>query len=356
MDRRYCLLGLLILIFCGGCSTRELEDRGFPLAIGIDKTQEGMVLSFDFPDLSDSDQEKNPTGKTVSFSVEAGAYYEAQKAYENNTNKVLDYNHLKAIIIGEEFFRDNKALRDLLSWLEKEEVIARNTFLFAAKEQAAEILTLTEQTSGSVGKYLEKMLETQEDFKENKLVTIGDLMNQWHDQNEILLIPVLTNNGNVPSVTEYAVLDGFSYLGDITVEEAMKAFLCQGLLKRFMYRLENGAVVEIQNIKTAAAIGVEEGRPTVTVTLRGEAWVRKEGEEGTLTKGKQKNQLNRQLEASMTQTGAALLEEPGMDISNSFLMLGGHNRSLYGQFHQDYEGYREQLALRFVLDMNFVNE
>ena len=50
------------LLFLGGCGARELEDRSFPLSIGIDKTEEGMALSFDFPDLSESDNEKNPSG------------------------------------------------------------------------------------------------------------------------------------------------------------------------------------------------------------------------------------------------------------------------------------------------------
>ena len=143
------LLTGLVLMFCAacsGCGTHELEDRGFPLAIGIDKNEDDIVLSFDFPDLTEASEGKNPAGKPVSFSVEAGAYYEAQKAYENNTNKILDYNHLKAIVISQEFLEDHKALRELFAWLEREEVLARNICLFAAKDSAAEILTLTEDT------------------------------------------------------------------------------------------------------------------------------------------------------------------------------------------------------------------
>lgn len=349
------ILGAVVLgLGCAGCSTRELEDRGFPLAVGIDKSQEGMILSFDFPNLSEVSDGKKPGGKPVSISVEAGAYYEAQKAYENNTNKVLDYNHLKAVILNVDFLSDNQKVRDLFSWLEGEEVVARNTCLFAAKEQAAEILTLTEDTGGSVGKYLEQMVETQGDFKENKVMTIGKLMNQWHNQNELLLIPVLTNNGGIPSITEYAVLDAFSYKGNITVEEAMKAFLCQGLLESFTYLLQDGTVLEIGDISTRRETEPAGDKIVVTVGISGNARVKKSASGGT--DGQIQKQLNRQLKESLTRTAAELKEAPGIDISNSFYLLGSRNRSLYEQFGQEYEGYREKLLVQFSVDINVVRE
>lgn len=350
------LLSMFLLCTVNGCSIRELEDRGFPLAIGMDKNEDGMALSFDFPDLSEASEGKNPSGKPVSFSVEAGAYYEAQKAYENNTNKVLDYNHLKAIVISQEFAADGKALRDMLSWLEREEVVAPNTCLFFAKEQASEILTLTEETSGSVGKYLEQMVETQEDFKENKVMTIGKLMNQWHNQNEILLIPVLINNGGVPSITEYAVMDAFVYKGNISVEKAMKSFLCQNLLSHFLYRLSSGEVLEIRDIKASVKIEPEGNGTLVTIGLTGDAQVKMEAEGQTMTRGQLKKKLNRQLAASLTQTAKELLREPGMDLSNSFIRLGGYQRELYEKYNQDYTSYQENLSIQFQVDMNMINE
>ena len=349
------VLVILPVIFCSGCGTKELEDRSFPLAIGIDKSQEGMILSFDLPDLAKSSGEKTPSGETMSFSVEAGAYYEAQKAYENNTNKVLDYNHLKAIVISQDFLEDSEGLKEYLSWLEKEEVVARNTCLFVSEDRSAKILALTEETGGSVGKYLEQMLKTQKDFRESKIATIGHLMNQWHNQNEVLLIPVLTNNGDLPSITEYAVMDAFSYKGNISVEDAMKSFLCRGLLKSFLYQLESGEVVEIQSIKTETKLAIEGENAVVTVELTGKGKVKKAGEK-EMTGAQLQKRLNRQLEQSLVQTAAELKEESGMDMTNSFIKLGGYERELYEKYCQDYEGYLEQLVIDFSVDVKIVNE
>lgn len=349
-------LALIFCAVCSGCGTHELEDRGFPLAIGIDKNKDGMVLSFDFPDLTESSEGKNPAGKPVSFSVEAGAYYEAQKAYENNTNKILDYNHLKAIVISQEFLEDDEALRELFAWLEREEVMARNICLFAASDSAAKILTLTEDTGGSVGKYLEQMVETQEDFNENKVMTIGELMNQWHNQNELLLIPVLTNNGGVPSVDAYAAMDAFSYRGVVSVEEAMKAFLCENLLRKFLYRLDEGEVLQLSALHRSMEIKEEGEQVHVSVKLTGDAQIKKSGSGKGVTRGQLQKRLNRQLSESMNQTAEKLLEEPGIDITNSFIRLGSHSRRLYKKFNQDYDGYRHHLLISFQADMNLINE
>ncbi|MCI8282090.1 MAG: hypothetical protein HFI76_10440 [Lachnospiraceae bacterium] len=353
------ILAGLVLVFCAvcsGCGTHELEDRGFPLAIGIDQNEDGMVLSFDFPDLTESSEGKNPAGKPVSFSVEAGAYYEAQKAYENNTNKILDYNHLKAIVISQEFLEDDEALRELFAWLEREEVLARNICLFAAKDSAAEILTLTEDTGGSVGKYLEQMVETQEDFKENKVMTIGELMNQWHNQNELLLIPVLKNNGGVPSVAEYVTMDAFSFCGVISVEEAMKAFLCQNLLRKFLYRLESGEVLQLERLHRSMDIKEEGEQTLVTITLTGDAQIKKAGNGKEFTRGQLQKKLNRQLADSMNQTAEILIEDPGVDITNSFICLGSRSRRLYKKYNQDYGSYKNSLSINFQVDMNLINE
>ena len=349
------LPAVLALMLCCGCSTRELEDRSFPLAIGIDKNEEGMILSFDFPDLSESSDGKNPSGIPVSFSVEAGAYYEAQKAFENNTNKVLDYNHLKAVILSQEFLSDGEAVRELFSWLEQEEVLARNTYLFVAKESSAKILTLTENTDGSVGKYLEQMVDTQEDFRESKIATIGELMNQWHNQNELLLIPVLTDNGGVPSITEYAAVDAFHYIGNISVEDAMKAFLCQGELRQFLYRLSSGEVLEIRGIRTDMKIVAEDDAAVVTVKLSGQAQSKKAGSRN-LSNRQLEQAVNQQLTESLMLGSARLLMDPGIDVSNSFIRLGGYQRTLYGQYGRDKAAYQEHLNLQFEVDIKIVNE
>ena len=345
---------LLILGMCSGCGTKELEERGFPLAIGIDQKQEEIILSFDFSDVSSSKEQASSSGQTA-LSVEGDTYYEVQKAYENNTNKVLDYNHLKAIILGESFFQNTESLRKLFSFWEQEEIVARNTYLFLA-EESAKMLSLTEKTDGSVGKYLEQMTESQEDFKEEKIMTLGKLMNQWHNQNEVLLLPVLTNNGGIPSITEYAVVDAFVYKGRISVEDAMKVFLTQGQLQQFLYHLKSGELVEIENIKSQRKISSEKNQIVIEVSIQGDLRPKFKEESFGMNKEQLVQRVERELENSLEKTAEELQKNSEFDISNSFIMLGGQNRALYEKYQQDQQGYESQLVYQYFVDLNILNE
>ena len=141
----------------------------------------------------------------------------------------------------------------MLAW-EQQENAARNISLFLGKGSAAEILSLTQETEGSMGKYLEEMLDSQKDFRQNKIVAIGNLMNQWHNQDELLLIPVLTKQGNRPAITGYGAVLNFEYKGILSVEESMEIFLCQNLLEKFTYEGAENDVVEISELQVTSSV------------------------------------------------------------------------------------------------------
>ena len=67
--------------------------------------------------------------------------------------------------------------------------------------------------------------------------TIG--MNQWHNQDELLLIPVLTEQGNRPAVTGYGAVLNFEYCGILLLQTRRKTlfdfFLQPVLLHRGAY-------------------------------------------------------------------------------------------------------------------------
>lgn len=185
-------MAVLVFSFLCGCASSELEQRSFPLAMGIDlqteKEESGLSVSYDFPDLNQISEETKTSDTPMQLSLEGADLYHIEKSYENNTNRILDYNHLKTIILEKKNFENMKMLRGILENLEGQQKIARNTSLFLTDGKAAEILVLTKETEGSVGKYLEEMLDSQKDFKTDKIATVGDFMNQWHNQDELLLL------------------------------------------------------------------------------------------------------------------------------------------------------------------------
>lgn len=370
---------LVLLVAAGmmmsGCATTELEQRSFPLAVGIDLQREenkedeekeevfekqegqsrGLVVSFDFPDLAQISEKGKTVDTAMGLSLEGADMYHVEKSYENNTNRLLDYNHMKAVVLGKNIFSDRIQLRALLSAWEQREASARNTSLFVGDSSAAEILSLTEETEGSMGTYLEEMLESQKDFKQNKIATVGSLMNQWHNQNELLLVPVLEEKGNRPVINGYAAISNFNYQGILTVEDAMRAFFSQGLLQKFTCEPTKNLVVEISDIHVKKSIKQEGELPVVTVSVTGKGRL-KSGEMNSVSQQwRLEKKIEQQLTADLAGTGEKLQQKYGLDMTNSYISLGALNRRLYRIYQNLPEEYSREVQQIFQVDISMLN-
>ncbi|MCI8873135.1 MAG: hypothetical protein HFH51_09830 [Lachnospiraceae bacterium] len=379
-------LWLLIGIFhVSGCASTELEQRSFPLAVGIDLQEEDseidagnfeggaeeepkedvfrrevgdspdLAVSYDFPDLAQISEKGKTVDTAMGLSLEGADMYHVEKSYENNTNRVLDYNHMKAVVLGENVFSDTVQLRGILSAWEQREASARNTSLLIGSGSAAEILSLTEETEGSMGTYLEEMLESQKDFKQNKIATVGNLMNQWHNQDELLLIPVLTEQGKRPVITGYGAVSNFNYQGILTVEDAMKSFLCQNLLKKFTCEPAKNLVVEISDIRAKKTITLEGTLPVVTVRITGKGRL-KTGQVSSVSEQYQlEKKIEKQLTADLAETAGRLQQEYGIDVTNSFISLGSKNCSLYRMYRNYPDAYNQEAQHVFQVEIAMLN-
>lgn len=314
----------------------------------------GLVVSFDFPDLAQVSEKGNTVDTAMGLSLEGADMYHVEKAYENNTNRILDYNHMKAVVIGEPVFSDKERLRALLSAWEQREASARNTSLLVGKGSAAGILSLTEETEGSMGTYLEEMLESQKDFKQNKIATVGNLMNQWHNQDELLLIPVLEENGNRPVVGGYAAVSDFNYRGTLSVEDAMLAYLSQNLLEKFTCEI-SGNVVEISGIQVNLSIRREGELPFAEVKISGKGKL-KTGQMNSYSEQRRlEKKLGEKLTADLAEAAERLQEEHGIDMTNSFISLGGQDRELYGIYRGQPDAYNSKVQQVFQVEVSMLN-
>lgn len=354
------------MFFLGGCESAELEQRSFPLAVGIDlqetpagndkeAAERNLVVSFDFPDLAQISEKGKTTDTPMGMSLEGMDMYHVDKSYENNTNRILDYNHIKAVVLGKSLILDSRRLRSLLLAWEQQEAAARNISLFVGSSSAAKILTLTQETQGSMGAYLEEMLESQKDFRQKKIATTGSLINQWHNQDELLLIPVLTEQGGRPTITGYAAIENFDYCGILTVEEAMEAFLCQNLLESFLCEPQWDEAAEISNIQTVLSVDEAEGKPVVTVSIKGQGRMKT----GRINSVGQQYQVAQRMEkhimADLQETAAKLREEYGVDITNSYVSLGGLNRGLYWKYQNRPQEYNKSVGHVFEVDIEILD-
>lgn len=339
-----------IVLFLSGCSTMELENRKFPLAMGVDKTEEKCRISYKFQDLSKVANENADGSSKTDFYVEDKDFFTGISKYANETDKILDYNHMKALILSKTFVEDDKALRDFMEICSRENLISRNTLLFFA-EDAAEMLSLDQNLDSAIGSYLEEMVETREDYKLKDAVTFGDLYNDMENKEQLLLVPVLKEEGGLPAIRSYyAVLGGFPK-GEVRVNEAILSYLCQGKLKKLSFSLSDGTAVKVERIRVRS--GFARGREMAYCnTVRLEVAVETEGrEEGAI-----KREIETWIEDQLKQNAKKLQNTYQIDIANSYCRLGMYDRDRYLQYQDDLEGYIRDLKHGFAVETVIINE
>lgn len=349
-----CFFLTYVCLFLSGCSTMELENRKFPLALGIDETEGSCIISYKFQDLSAiADQNADNPGGT-DFFIEEKDFFTGISKFANNTNKIMDYNHMKALILSEDFVEDTKALSNFLQICSKESLIARNTLLFFA-DNAAEILNLDENLDTAIGSYLEEMIDSREDYKLKDTVTLGDLFNDTENREQLLLVPVLAGEGGLPVIRNYYAISGGEPKGEVSVREAVLSYLTQGKIKKLAFTMEDGLAITINRIVSKGAFDAEEGL-LYKSKIRLEAVVEKNMETGGQKGDQIRQELEDLFEKELAKSEENLLTAPGIDLTNSFFRLGKSGGGEYEAYLGDLERYLKDVTCQFEVEVILVNE
>lgn len=160
------------------CSTTELEQRCFPMLVAVGYEDGKVTYGAAF---SKEDTTKN------NFLTAETAFGESKSKYEKRLNKDADYNHLKILVLESELLENPTAYGAMLDYLAETEDFPRNTYVCAA-EDVDDLFELEKNISQDLGTYLEEYLKQQEDKKE-RLLTLGDLLDERVNQTFVLYMP-----------------------------------------------------------------------------------------------------------------------------------------------------------------------
>ncbi len=176
-------------LFFTACTKTELEERCFPLLAAVDYDDGKVTFCAGFPRAENSG---GSTGQSTELLVakSSGDGFEASKiAYEKNLNKLPDYNHLKVLVLGEDFAADQKKLDEMLGVLAKSEEFPRNTYVCVVDE-VDDLLEIDKNLPQDLGTYLEEYLNNHED-KKNDMLTLGDMLDERENKDMVLYAPFL---------------------------------------------------------------------------------------------------------------------------------------------------------------------
>ena len=303
----------------GGCQTAELEDREFPMLGAVEKHEDTgeISLSFVYQDLEKVSSEMTSISGPDHFAATSGDFYKAWHNYEDGQNKMVDYNHVKVLLLNEAFLRDEGQLAELLAFLDEEEAFPRNTYVCVA-EYTGPLLECGEELSDDLGSYLEQTLENNESVSAKVLPTLGSLFDEQKNRSETLFLPYFVVEADMPVLDGYYCIRRGEPAGRVDSDTAYLSFLSCEKLKMFVLEEGQGNFVQLQQFKSFYQLK-DEGTVRVRVSCEGEMLYGEPLENSVISK---------YVTDYFNRLAAENLSE-GIDVSNSFKKLGGYNRDWY---------------------------
>lgn len=299
-----------------GCNTAELEDRNFPIEIAVDDT-------------ADFGAEWLNTG--------------------SSGNRLIDYSHLKVIILGQKFLEDPSAMEEFLNLLEEESDLPRNTYVVAA-EQAGDIAKLGEGTGESIGSYLEELLENVSEVDKKAYPTLGMLYQEKENRLETLFIPFVSEKEKKPVIDSYYVWKRGKPAGKAESKTALLSFFTANEMQEYTAIPADGVYVRLFEPHNEISFSNEGGRKIVVdISCSGESLY------GDWQSKKSGDELEREISDDMNRTAQKALREQRIDTAGSFKKLGGYERAWFGEYEGDDGGYEADMQIEYRVHITWVN-
>ena len=361
-----CLLLAGMCLTFSGCESTELEERKFPLVIAVDKKSLGaeeeggnlssFQISMGFQNLAEVADEKAKDAGSAPTKTEEMSWYEAFEESDASSPKMMDYNHLKAIILSRELLEDKEMLEELLDFVKEQEVFARNTLLFTSESEAANILELEGELDLPVGTWLEEMAAGNTELKDPAIVTLGSLLNEYENRMENLYIPALEAAEDTIRIDQYYVISAYENCGIVSKDAYRHAMLAEGKMEQYDTDLDGGEAIRLKEIRTQKSYQLLDDEIQLQIDLRAEAKLLN----GTIANAKEQEELKKKIEEQLTRElqneADLLLFEMQVDMANSFYSLGGYERELYQKYKEDIGNYRNDLRLKILTEITPVTE
>lgn len=204
----YLLVGVLSA-WLSGCSMTELEERCFPVVVTVGYEDENVSFCEGFPKTASATNEDSSSVQIGVSMVLSKDFEQAKEKYEKRLNKEADYNHLKVLVLEKDLLEQPEPYKNMLDYMAQTEEFPRNTYV-CVMEDIEDLWEIEKELSQDLGSYLEEYLKKHEEKKE-KLLTLGDLIDEKENQLMVLYMPYLDAEENYVEWRGYMNTDGKSW-------------------------------------------------------------------------------------------------------------------------------------------------
>lgn len=195
------LFFLLLVMMTGmlGCQIVEPEKRAYPLAVGIDRQEDGYRIYLAMAQLAKSTGQGKEGGEEQQGDGEGTLFFtgaskeEIQEIYGKTRELYLDPGHVQAVIFGEGMMRDEQQMKQVLLKMEGETALGNSAYVFGAYD-LEEVLEQNGTRTESLGAFLSGLYENR--TSQGNPVTLSELYREIHNRGRVLKIPWITVKEN----------------------------------------------------------------------------------------------------------------------------------------------------------------
>ena len=183
---------LVVMAFCllaGGCSGIEPEKRMYPMAMGIDRTQDGYLVEYAMPDMAQTTgQDKQGEGdQAETLRVQGSDFEEIERIYRQSQDRQLDLGHLEVLILGDTLL-SGEYWTDALAYLKEKPFVGEDVYVFRTGN-VSDILEWKSPQGQTAGEFLRGILENRGSQEEDSRRTLGELYYEWYRSKNLPAIP-----------------------------------------------------------------------------------------------------------------------------------------------------------------------
>ncbi|BBF42147.1 spore germination protein [Lachnospiraceae bacterium KM106-2] len=362
-----CLLAPFLL---SGCSKHvEIEDRDFVQVIGLDMENDKMKTYFVLPDLQ-AMTDQGPTDDTDKLikQFEGDDYIQIEEQYKLQSEKLLDYSHLKAIILGKEFAKNKDRMKSFLDYVESNYQLSKKTLIFLADEKAEDIIKMNGDIPNGIGSYLERLYQNNLGNSEKKEIVLASLLQVKNNSDQSIFLPRLQINEKRILINGEAVFHHSTVETELNAEESIITDIISGygenarLFVNIGENQTNECVAKIRQIQKKLSVDLVDGKPILTLKINAIGAVEKglENYEGLSYSQKAKiyrdieTALNDSLKEKIYNQMTTVMREQGVDYLNVYRSMRYKNNSLYQKYKNNEKGFLSEMQFNIQVTIDLV--
>ncbi|MDF2951551.1 MAG: spore germination protein-like protein YndE, partial [Anaerocolumna sp.] len=222
----------------------EIEDRNFVQTMGVDLVDGEITVYYILPDLEAITGQGSTDSDKLTIELTGRDFWEIEEMNRLQSDKQLDFSHIKAIILGKDLAENEDYLDEFLRYIENKYELGRNTLVFLSEDKAKDIIGLNGDVTSGVGEYLDRLFRINLLNVGKEEVIIGDLIRSKNDEHLATMIPIISPREKSLENTGLGIFSDHKLAAEITEKDADYIYLAYGYGKNSRLFINNEAEIE----------------------------------------------------------------------------------------------------------------